>query len=455
MPFRSINPATGVTIAEYPTLSDGDVDAALDRAWTGWQHWAATPIEARAAALARLAGALRDRGEAIAQGITAEMGKPIREARAEVEKCAGTCDWFARHGPAALADERLPVEDDGAATLVWQPLGPIFAVMPWNFPVWQVIRAAVPIWLAGNGFVLKHADNVQGCAAALVAAVAEAGWPDGVLTNLAVEQDTIARILGDRRIRGATVTAGVAAGAAVAAEAGRHIKKTVLELGGIDPFVVLADADIDRAAEAAVRSRFANAGQVCIAAKRLIVEAPVLDRFTERVVALVEALTVGDPASEATDMGPLARPRGREAIDDQVRRSVASGARLLTGGAAIDGPGWFYQPTVLVDVAHGNVATCEELFGPIAAILPAADADEAIRLANASDYGLSAALWTGDPDRGQALARRIEAGAVFVNGISASDPRVPIGGIGLSGYGRELSHLAPREFCNAKLVWAR
>lgn len=451
----SRNPATGRVIAEHDLLSGAAIDAALERAWRGWNAWRDRPVEHRAGRLHALAAILRERSDTLAGLIVAEMGKPIVQARAEVEKCAGLCDWYAQNGPAMLSDERLPVEDDGTATLVWQPISPILAVMPWNFPLWQALRAAVPILLAGNGFVLKHADNVLGCAAALEQAVAAAGVDDGAFLHLPIAQDDLADVIADRRIAAVTVTAGIAAGSAIAAEAGRHLKKSVLELGGIDPFVVLADADLEAAAQAAVKSRFLNTGQVCIAAKRLIVEAGVHDAFVARVVELTAALVVGDPTDAATFIGPLARARGRDDLDRQVRASIAAGAQLLLGGEALPGPGSYYAPTVLSGVTPGMSAACEEVFGPVAAILRADDADHAVELANGTDYGLSAALWSSDRERGQSLARRIRAGAVFVNGISASDPRVPIGGVGKSGYGRELSFFGPREFANAKLVWAR
>jgi succinate-semialdehyde dehydrogenase len=452
---RSINPATGDTIAEHALLSGDAIDAALAGAWSGWQTWRRHPLEQRAERLAALGAILRRRAEAFATTITSEMGKPIAQARGEVEKCAGLCDWYAANGPALLADERLPVDDDGVATLVWQPIGPVLAVMPWNFPVWQVLRAAVPILLGGNGFVLKHADNVLGCAGLIGQAIAEAGVPHGAFTNLPIAQNELARVIADPRTAAVTVTAGVAAGAAIAAEAGRHIKKTVLELGGIDPFVVLADADLEAAAQAAVRSRFLNTGQVCIAAKRLIVEAPVAEAFTERVVELTRALKIGDPADPGTFIGPLARARGRDELHRQVLGSVDAGARLLLGGEPLPGPGHYYAPTVLADVRPGMSAACEELFGPVAAIMIARNADHAVEIANDTPFGLSAALWSRDTPRADALAREIAAGAVFVNGISASDPRVPIGGIGKSGYGRELSYFGLREFANAKLVWTR
>lgn len=453
--ITSTNPATGDTIGDHELLDAAGIDAALERSWAGWHAWRTVPVAARSERLQRLGAVLRRRAETFACTIVEEMGKPIAQARGEVEKCAGLCDWYAANGAAMLADEPLPVHDDGAATLVWQPIGPVLAVMPWNFPIWQVLRAAVPILLAGNGVVLKHADNVLGCAAMLADAVLEAGFPDGVFTNLPIAQDDIARVIADRRIAAVTVTAGVAAGAAIAAEAGRNLKKSVLELGGIDPFIVLADADIDAAAEAAVKSRFLNTGQVCIAAKRMIVEASVVEAFTERVVTLTNALAIGDPMHPDTFIGPMARNRGRDELHRQVCASVAQGARLLAGGQAMDRAGNYYAPTVLAGVEPGMTAACEELFGPVAAIMTARDAEHAVALANGTDYGLSAALWTSDAALGRRLARDIDAGAVFVNGISASDPRVPIGGIGKSGYGRELSWFGLREFANAKLVWAR
>ena len=451
----STNPATGEPIVDHTLLDAAGIDAALESAWAGWHAWRTVPVAARSERLQRLGAVLRRSAEAFACMIVAEMGKPISQARGEVEKCAGLCDWYAANGAAMLADDPLPVHDDGAATLVWQPIGPVLAVMPWNFPIWQVLRAAVPILLAGNGVVLKHADNVLGSAAMLAGAVLEAGFPDGVFTNLPIAQDDIARVIADRRIAAVTVTAGVAAGASIAAEAGRNLKKSVLELGGIDPFIVLADADIDAAAKAAVRSRFLNTGQVCIAAKRMIVEASVVDAFTEQVVTLTKALAIGDPTHPDTFIGPMARSRGRDEVHRQVCASVAEGARLLVGGQPMDRAGNFYAPTVLAGVDPGMTAACEELFGPVAAIMMARDAEHAVTLANGTDYGLSAALWTSDAARGRRLARDIDAGAVFVNGISASDPRVPIGGIGKSGYGRELSWFGLREFSNAKLVWAR
>jgi succinate-semialdehyde dehydrogenase len=451
----SIDPATGRELARYPLHDIAERERVVAAASDGYRIWRDITVGDRIAVLRRMAATLRASRERFARTITQEMGKPIVQARGEVEKCAALCDWYANNAPALLADERIDVGGDGEARVAYLPLGPILAVMPWNFPLWQVLRAAVPILAAGNAFLLKHADNVQGSALALAAAFAEAGLPSGVFGVLNVGRDALPDLIADQRIAAVTVTAGTAAGAAIAAEAGRNLKKSVLELGGADPFVVLADADLDRAVAAAVQARFQNCGQVCIAGKRLIVEAPIADEFTRRFVAAAERLPMGDPLDEATYVGPMARPRLRAELHAQVEASVAQGARLLLGGSPPDGPGAFYPPTVLADVTLDMTVFREETFGPVAAIMVADDADHAIRIANDSDYGLSGALWCGDVKRGEQLARRIETGGVFVNGVSMSDPRVPIGGIKQSGYGRELSHFGLHEFCNAQLVWAR
>lgn len=451
----SINPATGAEIGRYPHHSPAEQDWVLAAAWCGYQAWRRKDMSARAGTLAQMGAVLRERTEALAQLITSEMGKPISSARAEVAKCAALCDWYSENIGVLLTDEFPDVSGDGSAIVSYLPLGPVLAVMPWNFPLWQVLRAAVPIIGAGNAFLLKHADNVQGCAFALARAFSAAGLPDGVFGVLNVHHRVLPKLIADARIAAVTVTAGVAAGASVAAEAGRNLKKSVLELGGTDPFIVLADADLDRAVEAAIEGRFQNAGQVCIAAKRLIIEKPIVAEFTERFVAAAATLRMGDPMDPLTQLGPLARHRLRDEIHDQVQRSLKLNARLLLGGNIPDGPGAFYPATVLVNVSPEMPVFREETFGPVAAIVTANDAEHAVALANNSEYGLSGSLWSADTQRAAALARQIESGGIFINAIAASDPRVPIGGIKNSGYGRELSHFGAREFCNAQLRWVR
>lgn len=451
----SIDPATGNELARYPFSDPAEQEIILAAAWNGFRAWRAVSVTDRMAVFRRMAITLRETTDRLARLITLEMGKPIAQARAEVGKCADLCEWYATHAPALLAEEQVDVGTDGEASIAHLPLGPILAVMPWNFPLWQVLRAAVPILAAGNGFVLKHADNVQGNALALAVAFRIAGLPEGAFSVLNVDRDDLPRIIADPRIAAVTVTAGVAAGAAVASEAGRHLKKSVLELGGTDPCIILADADLDRAVPAAVQARFQNSGQVCIAGKRLIVEASIAEEFIRRFVVAAAALRVGDPFDEATDLGPLARHRLRTELQAQVEASLAKGARLLLGGAVPEGAGSYYPATVLADVTPDMPVFREETFGPVAAITVATDAEHAVRLANDSDYGLSGALWCGDPARGARIARRIETGGVFVNGVAMSDPRVPIGGIRRSGYGRELSYFGLREFCNTQLVWVR
>ncbi|MEX6678278.1 NAD-dependent succinate-semialdehyde dehydrogenase [Pseudomonas sp. W2Oct36] len=451
----SRDPATGELIATYLFQTQAEVEQLLDVNAAAFRLWRATPMAERVSAYRRLAAILRERSEPFAALITAEMGKTLAAARGEVEKCAATIEWIADNGPAILADEPVNVDGDDEVHVSFLPIGTVLAVMPWNFPLWQVIRASGPIMLSGNGFMLKHAPNVMGSAYALQEAYEAAGFPKGLFTNLIADNDTVARTIEDPRIAAVTLTGSMRAGSAVAATAGKALKKSLLELGGSDAFIVLADANIDLAVKAAVEARFQNAGQVCLAAKRFILEAPIAEQFTRQFVAAVEQLKVGDPLDSAINVGPMARADLRDELDGQVQRTVAAGATLLLGGKKIDGPGNFYAPTVLADVKPGMAAFDEETFGPVAAITIAANAEDAILLANTSDYGLGGSLWTQDIPRAQRIARRLETGGVFINGFPATNARIPVGGVKKSGYGRELSHFGLREFTNAQAVWAK
>jgi succinate-semialdehyde dehydrogenase / glutarate-semialdehyde dehydrogenase len=454
--LRSVDPATGDEVASYPTFTPAAIEAAVVAADQAQQAWRGTPLDERARRLTEAARLVRERQDQYATLITREMGKPIAEARAELDKCAWTCDFYAEHAAGFLAPE--PVEtaaDDSFVT--YEPLGVILAIMPWNFPFWQVTRFAAPALMAGNGGLLKHAPNVSGCALAFETVLSDAGFPDGLFRTLLVDEATVAKatahLLADPRIAAVTITGSDRAGAHVAATAGRALKKSVLELGGSDPFVVLADADLPAVAEQAARSRFLNSGQSCLAAKRFVVEEPVADEFEGRLVAAVETLTVGNPLDPATRVGPLARADLVDGIDRQVRESVARGARVLTGGRRIGDRGCFYAPTVLTDVRPGMPAYDEETFGPVAAVIRVTDEPQAIGVANDTAYGLGASVWTADVERGLRVARQLQSGAVFVNAVVASDPRLPFGGIKRSGYGRELSAAGIREFTNQRTYW--
>lgn len=451
----SRNPATGEVIATYAFQSPDEVERMLDENAAAFRLWRATPMTERVAAYHRLSATLRDRSETLAALITTEMGKTVGAARAEIEKCAAAIDWIAENGPATLADEPVSVEDGDQVYVSYLPIGTVLAVMPWNLPIWQVIRAAGPIMLSGNGFVLKHAPNVMGSAYALQEVYEAAGFPKGLFANLNADNETVARVIDDPRIAAVTLTGSMRAGSAVAATAARALKKSLLELGGADAFIVLADADIDLAVKAGIEARFQNAGQVCLAAKRFIVEQPIAEEFTRKFVAAAKQMKVGDPFDPSTTIGPMARDDLRDELHRQVERTISAGATLLLGGKKIDGPGNYYEPTVLADVAPGMAAFDEETFGPVAAITVADDPENAILLANTSDYGLAGNLWTSDIARARRVARRLETGGVFINGFSASNPRIPVGGVKKSGYGRELSHFGLREFTNAQAVWAK
>ncbi|MBK1783924.1 NAD-dependent succinate-semialdehyde dehydrogenase [Prauserella cavernicola] len=448
----SIDPATEAELARFTPHTESEVDAALDGAAAAQRKWRTRPVAERVELLSRIARVLRAGKDTYARLITAEMGKPITEAEAEIEKCAVTCEHYAEHAPAYLAAR--PVESNAAeSAIVHDPLGVVLAIMPWNYPFWQFFRFAAPALAAGNGTILKHANNVAQCALAVEDIVRAAGAPDGLARTLLVEVPAVERLIADDRIAAVTLTGSTEVGALVAAQAGSHLKKQVLELGGSDPFIVLADADLAAAAETAVRARFTNVGQSCVNAKRFLVEEPVADEFVAAFTEAAAALKVGDPRDPATRIGPMARANLRDALHAQVRRSVEAGARVLTGGEPVEGPGFFYPPTVLDHVAPGMAAFEEETFGPVAAITRVRDAEEAVTLANQTEFGLGAAIWTHDVDRARELAGSIDAGAVFVNGLVASDPRLPFGGIKKSGYGRELGAEGIREFVNVKTLW--
>jgi succinate-semialdehyde dehydrogenase len=448
----SLNPANGQVFAEYPFESAEQLEQSLTRAANGFKTWRKVPVSQRAELLLNLAKVLRQKAEAMAQMITAEMGKPIAQARAEVEKCAVTCEWYAQHGPAMLVPEKTPVEND-KAYIAYLPLGPVLAVMPWNFPIWQVLRGAIPMILAGNGYVLKHAPNVMGCAYLLRDAWIEAGLVEGVFEVINVTNEGVSKAIADPRIAAVAVTGSVRAGSAIASQAGAALKKCVLELGGSDPFIVLADANLDEAVKAAMVGRYQNSGQICVAAKRIIVEESVLPLFTEKFVAAVKALKVGDPLSEANYIGPMARYDLRDELLGQVKATLAEGASLLLGGDVIGGEGNYFAPTILGDIKPGMTSFKEELFGPVASLITARDAEHAVELANDSEFGLAGSVWTADEALARDIASRLETGGVFINGYTASDARVPIGGVKKSGFGRELSHFGIREFCNAQTVW--
>ena len=448
------NPATGAVLATYPVDDEGRVEAIVRVADAGFRAWRSEPVERRAEVMARVATVLTARIESLARLITSEMGKTIGEARAEVRKCADLAGWCAEQGPAFLADERARVEGEDVY-VSYLPIGTVLGIMPWNFPLWQALRAALPITLGGNAFLLKPAPNTLGCGYALLDVMEASGMPPGVFGVLNIGNEAVASLLHDPRIAAVTLTGSVGAGSAVASVAGKVIKKSLLELGGSDPYIVLADADVERAVAVAVKARFQNCGQVCLAAKRFILEAPIAEAFTARFAQAAAELVVGDPMDEATAIGPIARADLREGLHRQVRATAEQGARLLTGGKAVDGPGFYYEPTVFGAVTPGMTAFDEETFGPVAAVTVARDVEEAIGLANNSPFGLSGNLWTRDLDRARAIARRLETGGVFINGFTASNPRTPVGGVKLSGYGRELSHFGVREFTNAQTVWVR
>jgi succinate-semialdehyde dehydrogenase/glutarate-semialdehyde dehydrogenase len=452
MSLRSVNPATGELLEAFEETPADELDRMLARADAASREWRRRPIAERADRLHAAARLLRERADTYARTMALEMGKPLAQGRAEAEKCAWACDYYADHAAAFLADE--PRQSDATRSYVrFEALGVVLAIMPWNFPFWQVFRFAAPALAAGNGAILKHAPNVSGAALEIERLVREAGFPEGLFRAAFLENAAVAEVIADPRVRAVTLTGSDRAGSAVGAEAGRHVKKTVLELGGSDPFIVLEDADLARAAAAAAEARLQNSGQSCIAAKRFIVVERVATRFLEHLTSEMQARRVGDPLDPTTQVGPQARLDLRANLHRQVEESVARGAQLVLGGRPPKGRGAFYPPTVLVAVEPGMPAFDEETFGPVAAVVRARDEADALRIANASPYGRGASVWTADAARGERLAQDVEAGSVFVNGIVKSDPRLPFGGVKRSGYGRELSEYGLREFVNVKTVW--
>jgi len=447
--FTSINPYTQKTLRTYRADSASMIERKLKQADRAFADWSALSIRERADYIRKVGQYLTDQNQRYGELITAEMGKTLREAISEVDKCAATCTFYADHAEAFLADQRI--ESDAQTSFVtYQPLGSVLAIMPWNFPFWQVMRFAIPGLIAGNVGLLKHAPNVSGCSLALEEAFRECGLPAGVFQSLLVEVPAVDAILSDKRVKAVTLTGSGRAGASVASIAGREIKKSVLELGGSDALIVLADADLDKAAEVAVKSRMQNAGQSCIAAKRFIVEKSVKKPFTERLLHHINQIKQGDPMDDATTMGPMARLDLADAIERQYQATLAKGAKRLAGGERDQ---CNVQPLLLDKVKPGMAAFDEETFGPLAVLIDAKDATEAVQLANQSDFGLGSAIWKQDLDRADRLARQIQAGSVFVNGLMRSDARIPFGGIKQSGFGRELSEAGIKEFVNTKTIW--
>jgi acyl-CoA reductase-like NAD-dependent aldehyde dehydrogenase len=452
MAFQSINPATDTVLASFDEFTPHETEAAVEAAHAAFPQWRRASFAERGHVLERAAALLRERKTRYGELITAEMGKPIAASEAEIEKCAWTCEYYAEHAERFLAAQ--PARTDAALSYVeFEPLGVVLAVMPWNFPFWQVLRFAAPTLMAGNTALLKHASNVSQCALAIEELFRDAGGPAGLFRTLLLPGPAVDALIADSRVRAVSLTGSDLTGEKVAAAAGRALKKAVLELGGSDPFIVLADADLEAAAETAVKARFQNTGQSCIAAKRFIVDQRVAGAFLELFRAGIERLKVGDPIDRSVDVGPLARADLRDALDRQVRESVARGARVVTGGKAMAGRGYFYEPTLVMDVTRDMPVFAEETFGPVAALAVVPDVETAIALANDTPFGLGAALWTRDLERARGLAQRIEAGSVFVNALVASDPRLPFGGVKRSGYGRELGVFGIHEFVNIQTVW--
>jgi succinate-semialdehyde dehydrogenase/glutarate-semialdehyde dehydrogenase len=452
MGIASINPTTGETLKTFEALSAEQIEEKLQLAADTFRTYCRTSLEERARMMTRAAEILESDKNALAKIMTTEMGKPIKAAVSEAEKCAWVCRYYAENAQRHLADQIVET-NAGKSYVKFQPLGPVLAVMPWNFPFWQVFRFAAPALMAGNVGLLKHASNVPQCALAIEEIFTRAGFPRGAFQTLLIGADAVEGILNDERVAAATLTGSEPAGRSVASIAGKQIKKTVLELGGSDPFIVMPSANLDEAVTTAVKARTINNGQSCIAAKRFIVAKEIYEEFERRFVDQMRALRIGDPMEESTDIGPLATPQIVNDLEEQVQKAVAAGARVLTGGKRPDRPGNFFEPTVLVNLDLKAPVSCEEIFGPVAMLFRASGIDEAIQIANSTPFGLGSSAWTNDSKEQAQFIEELEAGSVFINGMVASDPRLPFGGVKHSGYGRELAEFGIREFVNIKTVW--
>ena len=454
MKISSVNPANGETLKIYNEMTPDEAACAVEQAHETWTSWRKTSFAQRGRLMTRAGVVLRERKHELAKLMALEMGKPAKQGIAETEKCAWVCDYYAANAEAHLAPDLIKTEGS-QSYVAFEPLGVVLAVMPWNFPLWQVFRFAAPALMAGNAGVLKHSSNVPGCALVIEEIITQAGFPEGAFRTLLIGSRQVQAVIEHPRVRAVTLTGSTPAGQSVAAQAGASLKKTVLELGGSDPYVVLEDADLDLAVQTCVNSRLINSGQSCINAKRFIIVEPILPAFTDRYVALMKSKKVGDPLLEETEVGPLARHDLRDELHQQVLMSIKHGARLLLGGEIPSGSGAYYPPTVLADVTPGMPAYDDELFGPVAAIIRAKNEEDAVRVANDSVFGLGAAVFTQDLKRGERVARELEAGSTFVNALVASDPRLPFGGIKQSGYGRELGSYGIKEFVNVKTVYIK
>jgi succinate-semialdehyde dehydrogenase/glutarate-semialdehyde dehydrogenase len=452
MSIQSINPFNNKVIREFDEFSEQQIERALEKADRSYSFWKNEPFPVRSERMFQAAGLLEKNKESLARTITLEMGKIRAESIAEVEKCAWVCRYYAENAENFLKEEKLPVED-AESYIAYDPIGALLAVMPWNFPFWQVFRFAAPNLMAGNAGLLKHASNVPQCALEIENIFLEAGFPEGIFQTLLIRSGLVNKVIDDSRIKAATLTGSEFAGMKVAERAGKNLKKTVLELGGSDPFIVLEDADLDKAIKTGVKARMINCGQSCIAAKRFILEEGIADDYIKGFQDGLSKLTMGDPMNDETQVAPMAREDLLKELHEQVTGSVEKGAEIISGGESIDREGNFYSPTILGNVRPGMPGFDEELFGPVATMIIVKDAEEAVKIANQSKFGLGSSLWTADLMKAKKLAREIESGSVFVNAMVASHPKVPFGGIKYSGYGRELSHLGIREFMNIKSVW--